>query len=95
MVTDNLTYARVVKVLGMRGQIVKADLASVLEEEMEEEVRAAAEVSMGTEISEQDMDNIGHLCEQVIEISDYRYKLYRLDWLIVCVCVLEHSSMSI
>ncbi len=72
MITDNLTYARVVKVLGMRGQIVKADLASVLEEELEEEVRAAAEVSMGTEISQQDMDNIRHLCEQVIEITDYR-----------------------
>lgn len=72
MVTDNLTYARVVKVLGMRGGVVKVDLASVLDEEMEEEVRAAAEVSMGTEISQQDMDNIWHLCEQVIEISDYR-----------------------
>lgn len=72
MVTDNLAYARIVKALGIRGQIAKADLSSVLEEDKEEEVRAAAEVSMGTEISEQDMENILHLCEQVIEISDYR-----------------------
>lgn len=73
MVTDNLTYAHVVKTLGMRTNIASADLASVLEEEVEEEVRAAAEVSMGTEISEHDVSNIWHLCEQVIEISDYRY----------------------
>ena len=32
-----------------------------------------AEMSMGTEISENDMDNIRHLCQQVIEISDYRW----------------------
>ena len=76
MISDNLTYARVVKTLGMRGNIVDADLASVLEEEVEEEVRAAAEVSMGTEISDQDMDNINHLCEQVIEISEYRYVMW-------------------
>ena len=73
MVSDNLTYARVVKAIGMRGEITSADLASVLEEEIEQEVRAAAEVSMGTEISEQDLYNIQHLCDQVIEISDYRY----------------------
>ena len=73
MVTDNLAYARVVKALGMRGQIAEADLSSVLEEEKEEEVRAAAEVSMGTEVSDQDIENILHLCDQVIEISDYRY----------------------
>ena len=72
MISDNMTYARVVKTLGMRADINSADLASVLEEEVEEEVRAAAEVSMGTEISDQDIDNIRHLCEQVIEISDYR-----------------------
>ena len=72
MITDNLTYARVVRTLGMRANISSADLASVLEEGLEEEVRAAAEVSMGTEISDEDMDNISHLCDQVIEISDYR-----------------------
>lgn len=76
MISDNMTYARVVKTLGMRADINSADLASVLEEEVEEEVRAAAEVSMGTEISDQDIDNIRHLCEQVIEISDYRSQLY-------------------
>ena len=72
MITDNLSYARVVKTLGIRSNIGSADLAAVLEEDVEEEVRAAAEVSMGTEISDQDMDNISHLCDQVIEISEYR-----------------------
>lgn len=72
IVSDNLTYARVVQCLGMRADIGSVDLTTVLDEDVEEEVRAAAEVSMGTEISAEDMDNIRHLCKQVIEISDYR-----------------------
>merc|ERR1711862_339692 len=31
---------------------------------------------MGTEISEQDITNINHLCEQIVEIQDYRHQLW-------------------
>merc|ERR1712106_131768 len=44
--------------------------------EVEEKVKEAAEISMGTEISEEDITNIKHLCEQVIEIQEYRGQLY-------------------
>ncbi|XP_064389367.1 nucleolar protein 58-like [Halichondria panicea] len=76
IVPDNLTYAKTVKAIGIRGQMELRDLTTVLPEEVEEEVRAAAEVSMGTEISEEDRINILHLCDQVIEISEYRAQLY-------------------
>ena len=72
IVTDSRTYACVVQALGKREDIGAADLAAVLAEDVEEEIRAAAEVSMGTEISGDDMENIRHLCNQVLEISDYR-----------------------
>ncbi len=72
IIPDNLTYIRVVKELGMRTDIASADIEALLEEDVEEEVRAAAEVSMGTEISDEDMSNIRHLCNQVLEISEYR-----------------------
>lgn len=32
-------------------------------------MKEAAEISMGTEISEEDITNIKHLCEQVVEIQ--------------------------
>ena len=35
----------------MRSEIGEADLSKVLPEEVEEEVRQAAEISMGTEVS--------------------------------------------
>ena len=32
-------------------------------------MKEAAEISMGCEISDEDMSNIKHLCEQVVEIQ--------------------------
>merc|ERR1719251_198579 len=45
-------------------------------EEIEARVKEAAEISMGTEISDIDMLNIRHLCDQVLEIQEYRGQLY-------------------
>ena len=41
------------------------DLSDVLSEEVEEKVKEAAEISMGTEIIGEDIINIKHLCQQV------------------------------
>ncbi len=41
------------------------DLSEILPEEIEAEVKLAAEISMGTEVSEEDIANIMHLCDQV------------------------------
>jgi nucleolar protein 58 len=43
---------------------------------MEASLKEAAEISMGTEISPEDLSNIQALCEQVIAIHDYRNSLY-------------------
>merc|ERR1711971_1219007 len=39
-------------------------------------VKEAAEISMGTEISDEDILNIKHLADQIIEIQEYRTQLY-------------------
>ena len=49
---------------GDRTNAVTTDLRSYLPEEVETEVREAAEISMGTEISEEDLTNIKYLCIQ-------------------------------
>ncbi|KAH1184646.1 nucleolar protein 58 [Mauremys mutica] len=76
IVTDNLTYCKCVRKVGDRRNFSTSDLSEVLPEEIEEDVKAAAEISMGTEVSEEDINNILHLCDQVIEISQYRTQLY-------------------
>ena len=50
---------------GYRTDAVNIDFSSILPEEVEAEMKTAAEISMGTEISEEDILNIRHLCEQV------------------------------
>lgn len=72
ILNDNLAYARVIRSMGMRTNAAKADLSEILPEEIETAVKAAAEVSMGTEITSDDLDNIQSLAEQVIEFTDYR-----------------------
>merc|ERR1712072_1082683 len=69
-------YAKVIREMGMVKNAANTDLSDVLPEDMEEELKSAAQVSMGTEISEEDLENIGALCEQVISMTEYRAKLY-------------------
>lgn len=76
IVTDNLAYCKTVRKIGDRTNVAGSDLSDVLPEEIEAEVKLAAEISMGTEVSEQDIANISHLCDQVIEITEYRAQLY-------------------
>ena len=52
------------------------DFSDILEEEVESHLKEAAEVSMGTEIAEEDIDNISSLTDQVINIAQYRASLY-------------------
>ena len=44
---------------------MSTDFSGILPEEVEQEVKDAAEISMGTEISEEDRLNVTYLCEQV------------------------------
>ncbi|KAK2529625.1 Nop58 [Columba guinea] len=76
IITDNLTYCKCVRKVGDRSNFASSDVSDILPEEIEADVKAAAEISMGTEVSEEDINNIIHLCDQVIEISEYRTQLY-------------------
>ena len=65
IVTDNLAFVRTVQAMGVRTNAATTDLSEILPEDVEEKVKEAAEISMGTEIAEEDIVNISHLCEQV------------------------------
>ncbi|KIW12540.1 nucleolar protein 58 [Exophiala spinifera] len=75
ILNDNLAYAKVVLKMGMRTNWEKADLAEILPEEIEAAVKAAADRSMGTEITEEDLENIQSLAEQVVQFTEYRTQL--------------------
>ena len=75
IINDNMAYARVIVTMGMRTECATTDLSEILPEEIETQLKAAAEVSMGTEITPQDLTNIRALAEQVISFAEYRQQL--------------------
>jgi nucleolar protein 58 len=61
---------------GFRTNYSTTDFSSILPEELEESLKAAAAISMGTEISDSDLIHIHLLTDQVISITQYRAELY-------------------
>lgn len=51
--------------MGTRDNAKNCDLSDILPEDIEARVKEAAEISMGTEISDNDIINIKQLCHQV------------------------------
>ncbi len=74
--TDNIAFIKTIKQVGMRSNFTDSELSDILPQDLEEKVKEAAEVSMGTEISDEDIMNIQHLCDEIIAINEYRTHLY-------------------
>lgn len=76
IVTENLAYARAVKFMGLKTKAKELDFTKIgIPDEISKDVKQAAETSMGTEITEEDLTNILTLCERVIELTEYRSSL--------------------
>ncbi|XP_014480006.1 PREDICTED: nucleolar protein 58 [Dinoponera quadriceps] len=75
IVQDNMAYVKTVQLVGIRDNVIKCDLSDILPEEVEQQVKEAAEVSVGTEISEEDAEFTQYLCTEIIQLSNYRAQL--------------------
>jgi nucleolar protein 58 len=74
---DHMTYVRTILTIGMRSAAADADLSDVIEdEETANKVKEYSEISMGTDIADEDLDNIKFLCQNIIELTEYRAQLY-------------------
>jgi len=76
IIPDNIVYAKIVKQMGVRTNVTTTDLTTIVPEQLQSEIRETAQISMGTEISTEDIETIIDLCDQVISISEYREQLY-------------------
>jgi nucleolar protein 58 len=75
IITDNVLYAKTVKAIGMRHKTAETDLSEILPEEIVVEVKQAAEISMGTEITPNDEAFILNLAQKVLDLTEYRDSL--------------------
>lgn len=76
IIQDNIQYAKSVKFMGTRDKAASLDFSAILEEEVETRLKETSQISMGTEISHEDLMSINDLATQVIELSEYRAQLY-------------------
>ena len=76
IINDNIMYSKSVQLMGIRSNCKNCDFSEILPEDIESSLKEAAEVSMGTDIATEDIDNIQSLTSQVIRISEYRISLY-------------------
>lgn len=79
IVTDNITYSQMVDLIGQRQNVKKLKIDKMVEilgnEDIAQEIKEAAEISMGTEILKEDEEHIRSLSKSVFEISQYRQNL--------------------
>ena len=75
IIPDNLTYAKIVHLIGMRTNTKNTVFTELISEEDEKHIKEAAEISMGSEISAEDEMNIKELCIQIINLTEYRQSL--------------------
>ena len=76
IVTDGLQYAKVVIRSRLRSNMRNLDFSDILEDDdVERRLKETAEVSMGTDVSEDDLNRICELAEQVVSLSAYRAQL--------------------
>ena len=62
--------------MGTRSQVADVDFSDILSPEVEEAMKGAAQVSMGTDISAEDVSNMSALAEQVVGLMEYRRTLW-------------------
>lgn len=75
IVPDNLLYTKVVQKLGFKENSEEVSLDDLVGEDLEKEIKTAAEISMGTEITEEDLESIQGLASQLLELFEYRDSL--------------------
>lgn len=77
LISDHITYVRTILSIGMRSSAATADLSEVIEdEETANKVKEYAEISMGTDIADEDLENIKFLCQNIIDLTEYRSQLF-------------------
>lgn len=75
LLQDSMQYVRIVRQVGFRTSFSKTDLSNIIDNELEIQLREASEVSMGTDIADEDIKSIFECCDQVIELDTYRTSL--------------------
>lgn len=82
IVSDNHTYAKLALAIGNKSSLSDAKLHEIAamvndDGDIAQAIIDAGKVSMGQDISEQDMDNVQAFANRVVKLTEYRRSLYQ------------------
>ncbi|KAG9244326.1 pre-rRNA processing nucleolar protein-like protein Sik1 [Calycina marina] len=82
MVSDNNTYAKLALKIGNKKTLTDEslhDIAAIVNDDADvaQSIIDAAKVSMGQDISEQDMENVSSFANRVVKLAEYRKSLFQ------------------
>jgi nucleolar protein 58 len=75
IVNDNIIFAKIVHKGKTRSGVLEADFSDFMDEEMEKQVKDAAKYSMGTKITEDDLERVRDLAKLIIDYNEDRGRL--------------------
>ena len=76
VINDNLLYAKAILKMGFRVAAADTDFSDFLTADMETALKEASIVSMGTDVSTQDLVSITRLASEVVALMEYRAQLW-------------------
>lgn len=77
IIPDHMMYVKTILRLGMRTAAANVDLTDIIDDEATvDKVKEYAEISMGTDIADEDLENIQFLCQNIVELTEYRAQLF-------------------
>jgi nucleolar protein 58 len=76
VVNDNQHYAKAILKMGFRAAAASTDFSDTLPPEVEEALKEASIVSMGTDISDADLASVQRLATEVVALMEYRAQLW-------------------
>lgn len=72
---DGLVYAKAVREIGNKKNSRHANLSEILNDDLIHDINNASDMSCGIDISDVDIEYINNLCDQIIELDEYRSSL--------------------
>ncbi|KAM7541410.1 hypothetical protein Aperf_G00000040112 [Anoplocephala perfoliata] len=73
---DNITYVKFIKAVGMKENVFKVDISDIVGDAKVDEIKDAVNISLGTALTNKDIEIIQVVCDQILDLTDQRAVLY-------------------
>nr|CDS28684.1 Nucleolar protein 5 [Hymenolepis microstoma] len=73
---DNMAYVKFVKHVGIKSNVENMEIGEIVGDEKVDQIKDAIKISLGTDLTDKDIEIIQVLCDQILDLSDERAVLY-------------------